>query len=126
MAPPRSAFGAPPQGGAASGPAKPAPRRPLGTIVPGVRGRSPMHPGRFLERHYLKPLAITQTEAARRLGVSRRRINELVQAKRAMSPDTAIRCALAFGLPAAEWLAMQADWDGFQAWQTLRRAQRAA
>ena len=126
MAPPRSAFGAPPQGGAASGPAKPAPRRPLGTTVPGVRWRSPMHPGRFLDRHYLKPLAITQTEAARRLGVSRRRVNELVQAKRAMSPDTAIRCALAFGLPAAEWLAMQADWDGFQAWQTLRRAQRAA
>ena len=69
---------------------------------------------------------MTQTEAARRLGVSRRRINELVQAKRAMSPDTAIRCALAFGLPAGEWLALQAEWDGFQAWKALRRAQRAA
>ena len=99
---------------------------PPGHVPAGVRQREPLHPGRFLDRHYLKPLAITQTEAARRLGVSRRRVNELVQAKRAMSPDTAIRCALAFGLPAAEWLAMQADWDGFQAWQTLRRAQRAA
>ena len=126
MAPPRSAFGAPPQGGAASGPAKPAPRRPLDAHVAGVRQRAPMHPGHFLERHYLKPLAITQTEAARRLGVSRRRVNELVQAKRAMSPDSAIRCALTFGLPAADWLAMQSDWDSFQAWKTLRRTQRAA
>ncbi|HNK18540.1 MAG TPA: HigA family addiction module antitoxin [Piscinibacter sp.] len=99
---------------------------PPGSALPGVRSREPLHPGRFLERHYLKPLAMTQTEAARRLGVSRRRINELVQAKRAMSPDTAIRCALAFGLPAGEWLALPAEWDGFQAWKALRRAQRAA
>ncbi len=46
-------------------------------------------------------------------------------AKRAMSPDTAIRCAQAFGLPAATWLAMQADWDAWQAWHALK-AQRAA
>jgi antitoxin HigA-1 len=116
MTPPRSA---------ASGPAKPDPRRPLDANAAGVRRRAPMHPGRFLARHYLTPLAMTQTEAARRLGVSRRRVNELVQAKRAMSPDTAIRCALAFGLPTADWLAMQAAWDSFQAWKTLRRAQRA-
>jgi addiction module HigA family antidote len=83
----------------------------------------PLHPGRFLERNYLRPLALTQAEAARRLGVSRRRINELVQGKRAMSPDTAIRCAQTFGLPAADWLAMQSAWDAWLAWQTLRRAQ---
>ena len=97
-----------------------------GRVPAGVRQRAPLHPGRFLERHYLKPLAMTQTEAARRLGVSRRRVNELVQGHRAMSPDTAIRCALAFGLPAADWLALQADWDGFQAWKQLRRTRRAA
>ena len=36
-----------------------------GSVLPGVRSREPLHPGRFLERHYLKPLAMTQTEAAR-------------------------------------------------------------
>jgi addiction module HigA family antidote len=86
----------------------------------GVRQRVPVHPGRFLDRHYLKPLGLTQTEAARQLGVSRRRINELVQGKRAMSPDTAIRCAQAFGLPAASWLAMQADWDAWQTWHAWK------
>lgn len=91
----------------------------------GVSRRRPVHPGRFLERHYLKPLAITQTAIAGELGVSRRRINELVQGKRAMSPDTAIRCARRFGLPAADWLAMQAAWDAWQAWHHLRHALRA-
>lgn len=86
----------------------------------GVPQRLPLHPGRFLERHYLRPLALSQTEAARRLGISRRRLNELVQGHRCMTPDTAIRCALAFGLPVGEWLALQARWDSFQTWKQLR------
>ena len=32
---------------------------PPGSVLPGVRSREPLHPGRFLERHYLKPLALT-------------------------------------------------------------------
>jgi addiction module HigA family antidote len=91
----------------------------------GVPLRAPVHPGRFLERHYLAPLALTQTEAARRLGVSRRRVNELVHGRRAMTPDTAIRCAQVFGLPAADWLALQSEWDSYAAWKQLRQAQRA-
>lgn len=101
------------------------PRAPVSAPA-GVPQRVPLHPGRFLERHYLKPLAITQTEAARRLGVSRRRVNELVQGRRAMTPDTAIRCAQVFGLPAADWLAMQSEWDSYAAWKQLRQAQLAA
>lgn len=83
-----------------------------------------MHPGRFLERHYLEPLALTQTEAARRLGVSRRRVNELVHGRRAMTPDTAIRCAQLFGLFAADWLALQSERDSDAAWRQLRLALR--
>ncbi len=89
-------------------------------VPAGVPRRLPLHPGRFLARHYLAPLGITQTEAAKRLGVSRRRVNELVQGHRAMTPDTAIRCAQAFGLPAADWLQMQAAWDSHAAWKALR------
>ncbi len=87
----------------------------------GVPRRAPRHPGRFLERHYLTPLALTQTDAARQLGISRRRLNELIQGHRGMSPDTAIRCALAFGLPVTQWLALQAEWDSYQTWKSLRR-----
>ena len=102
-------------------------RAPLDTPLPGPVGvpvRAPLHPGRFLQRHYLLPLHLTQTDAARLLGVSRRRINELIQGHRSMSPDTAIRCALAFGLPAGQWLALQSDWDSFHTWKTLRRQAR--
>ena len=94
------------------------------TAPAGVPRRAPLHPGRFLQRHYLAPLGVSQSEAARRLGVSRRRLHELVQGQRAMSPDTAIRCTLAFGLPVTRWLALQADWDSYQAWKTLRHAHR--
>ncbi len=92
----------------------------------GVPIRRPMHPGEFLARHYLAPLSLSQSEAARRLGISRRRVHELVTGQRAMSPDTAVRCALAFGLPAPRWLALQAGWDSFHAWRQFRQAQRSA
>ena len=94
---------------------------PLPISAPaGVPHRAPLHPGRFLERHYLEPLAMSQTEAARRLGISRRRLNELIVGRRNMSPDTALRCAMTFGLPANQWLALQAEWDSYHAWKTLR------
>lgn len=100
----------------------PSAHPPAAGNPPGVPRRAPLHPGRFLQRHYLGPLAISQSEAARRLGMSRRRVHELVQGQRGMSPDTAIRCALAFGLPVTRWLGLQADWDSYHAWQALRRA----
>jgi len=97
--------------------------RTIAFIAPvGVPTRQPVHPGRFLERHFLQPMALSQTRAARLLGVSRRRINELIQGHRAMSADTAIRCALAFGVRADFWLALQAHWDCFHTWRRLRRS----
>jgi addiction module HigA family antidote len=97
--------------------------RTLSFIAPsGVPTRQPVHPGRFLERHFLHPMALSQTKAARLLGVSRRRLNELIQGHRAMSADTAIRCAMAFGVRADFWLALQAHWDCFHAWRTLRQS----
>jgi addiction module HigA family antidote len=65
-------------------------------------------------------MGLSQSEAARRLGVSRRRLHELVQGQRDMTPDTAIRCALVFRSDANFWLALQAAWDGFHAWKQLR------
>jgi len=97
--------------------------RTMAFIAPiGVPTRQPVHPGRFLERHFLRPMALSQTKAAGLLGVSRRRLNELIQGHRAMSADTAIRCAMAFGVRADFWLALQAHWDCFHVWRTVRQS----
>lgn len=87
---------------------------------PGVPPRAPWHPGHFLNRNYLAPLGLSQTDAAHLLGVSRRRLHELVQGQRSMTPDTAIRCALVFQSDATFWLTLQAAWDSFHAWKLLR------
>lgn len=86
----------------------------------GVPLRCPPHPGRFLARHFLRPLSLSQTEAARLLGVSRRRLNEIIQGHRGITPDTAIRCAMVFGTDVLFWLALQSRWDSFHAWKHLR------
>lgn len=84
--------------------------------------RAPLHPGQFLESRYLRPLGMSQTALGTALGISRRRVNELVQGRRGITPDTAIRLALHFGGDAAFWIAMQAAWDMHQAWRALREA----
>lgn len=88
----------------------------------GVPLRSPQHPGRFLEKNFLQPLSLSQTDAARLMGVSRRRLNEIVQGHRGITPDTAIRCAVVFGTDALFWLALQSRWDSFHAWKSLRQS----
>lgn len=89
-------------------------------LPPGVPVRAPWHPGRFLRCNYLTPLGLSQTEAARLLGVSRRRLHEIVHGQRGITADTAIRCALVFGTDAAFWLALQSAWDSFHSWKLLR------
>ena len=87
----------------------------------GVPLRVPQHPGRVLDRLCFKPLALTQGQAAKLLGVSRRRLNEIVVGRRGLSADTALRCAMAFGLDAGFLMALQARWDSFEAWQAWRQ-----
>jgi addiction module HigA family antidote len=105
----------------------PLPSRPhwlvAASAIPpqGVPVRAPLHPGRLLAHTCLAPLALSQSEAARLLGLSRRRLHELVHGQRAMSPDTAIRCAGLFRIDASFWLAQQAAWDSFHAWKRLSR-----
>jgi addiction module HigA family antidote len=88
--------------------------KPAGSLRPGslaASTRRPPNPGQFLETRYLRPLAITQTELAEALGVSRRRVNELVNGRRAITPDTAVRLAMYFGNDAAFWMHLQVAWD---------------
>jgi addiction module HigA family antidote len=84
-----------------------------------LAGRAPPHPGQFLDTRYLKPLNISQTALAQALGISRRRVNELVNGRRAITADTAVRLAMYFGNDAAFWMHLQVAWDMHAA---LRRA----
>jgi len=74
-----------------------------------------IHPGEVLFEEFLKPMEISQNRLARTMGVPPRRINEIVHGKRAITADTAIRLALAFGTSEQFWMGLQADYDLEQA-----------
>ena len=77
-----------------------------------------VHPGEVLLEEFLRPLGISQNRLARDLKVPPRRVNEIVLAKRAITPDTALRLARYFGTAERFWLGLQLDYD-------LEEAQRA-
>jgi len=68
-------------------------------------------PGELLLEEFLKPLGISQLAAARRLGISLNRLNEIVLAKRAITTDTALRLARLFKTSPQFWVRLQGDWD---------------
>ncbi len=84
-----------------------------------VARRTPVHPGHFLETRFLKPLHITQQGLAKALGISRRRVNELIRGHRGITADTAVRLAIYFGNDAAFWMQLQTDWDLHEAAKRL-------
>jgi addiction module HigA family antidote len=73
----------------------------------------------------LRPLAISQTELAAALGVSRRRVNELINGRRGITPDTAVRLALYFRNDAEFWMHLQVAWDMRNAVRNAVRSVRA-
>jgi len=88
--------------------------------LPDVGNRKPPHPGHFLETRFLKPIGLNQAEFAQRLGVSRRRVNELLRGRRGITLDTAVRLARFFGNDAEFWMRLQLTWDLHAARQKLR------
>lgn len=87
-----------------------------------LSSRKPEHPGIFLERCYLKPLKISQSELARILGVSRRRVHEIIKGQRAISADTAIRLARHFRTTPMFWLEKQQLWELYDASRRFTKA----
>ncbi|MCL4866512.1 MAG: HigA family addiction module antidote protein [Gemmatimonadales bacterium] len=77
----------------------------------------PTHPGEMLLEEFLKPMGITQSAFALQLGVSFPRLNEVINARRSVTPDTALRLAQVTGMSADFWLGLQQDWD---LWHALR------
>ncbi|MEG0821140.1 MAG: HigA family addiction module antitoxin [Burkholderiaceae bacterium] len=96
--------------------ARPLPRWPSSRRAP--------HPGQFLDSRYLQPLGISQTELAQALDISRRRVNELINGRRAITPDTALRLAVFFGNEPEFWMHLQVAWDMHDAVRRLRNPVR--
>jgi addiction module HigA family antidote len=71
----------------------------------------PIHPGEILLEEFLEPMGISQYRLAKDIGVPPRRINEIVQGKRAVSVDTALRLSRYFGLSERFWLNLQTRYD---------------
>jgi addiction module HigA family antidote len=77
--------------------------------------KNPPHPGRIAQQECLEPLGLTVTGAAKALGVSRNAVSELVNGRRGISPEMAIRLSKAFGSAAEVSAGLQLDYDMAQA-----------
>jgi antitoxin HigA-1 len=73
--------------------------------------KDPPHPGGFVLRQCIQPLGVTITQAAAALGVTRTTLSELVNEKRGISPEMAVRLSKVFGGSAESWLVQQAQYD---------------
>jgi addiction module HigA family antidote len=71
----------------------------------------PIHPGEILLEEFLKPMGLSQNRLANDIGVSPRRINEIVHGKRSITADTALRLAHYFKMSPQFWLGLQMDYD---------------
>ena len=71
----------------------------------------PIHPGEILLEEFLKPMDLSQNSLAMDIHVPARRINEIVQGKRRITADTALRLGRFFGNSPQFWLGLQMDYD---------------
>jgi len=81
--------------------------------------KTPSHPGEVLRELYLDPLGLSSIALARRLHVPRTRIERLVREETAVTADTAMRLAKAFGTTPEYWMNLQRAWDLARARDTV-------
>lgn len=77
--------------------------------------RAPTHPGEMLLEEFLNPMGLTQRELADGIHVPYQRVNELVNARRGVTPATALRLAKFFGTSPDVWMNLQLRWDLYHA-----------
>ena len=83
--------------------------------------KNPPHPGLSVRYDCLEPLELSVTEAARKLGVSRKQLSDIVNGHSGISREMAIRLDKAFGGGADTWLRLQAAYDLARARKTANR-----
>jgi antitoxin HigA-1 len=84
--------------------------------------RPPTAPGEMLLEEFLKPMEMTQTELARRMGVPIQRVNTLINGKRGVTAETALLLAKIFKNSPQFWMGLQMDWDLWHAERKIKSA----
>jgi addiction module HigA family antidote len=87
------------------------------------QNRRPITPGQVLREDYVEPLALKQDELATALGVHRTTINELLNDKRAVTPEMALRLGHAFNTSAEYWMNLQTAVDLYDALHSDARSE---
>lgn len=83
----------------------------------GIRMKRPTHPGGFVKSEVIEPLALSVTDAAKALGVTRPALSGFLNERVALSPEMALRIEKAFGVPMDTLMRMQNSYDIAQARQ---------
>ena len=76
-----------------------------------IKNPAPMHPGRVLSEVFMRDHHLNQSQLAEVIGCTPRKINEIVNGKRGISPAFAIDLERVFGVSAEMWVRVQADYD---------------
>jgi addiction module HigA family antidote len=76
-----------------------------------IKNLNPLHPGEVLNEVYMKEMNLNQSKLAELCDCSPRKINEIVNGKRGISPEFAIDLEKAIGTTAEMWVKMQAEFD---------------
>jgi len=80
-----------------------------------------IHPGEILLEEFLRPMGISQYRLAKDMSVPQRRISEIVQGKRSITADTALRLGRFFAMEAPFWLNLQSRYDLLRAEAALEK-----
>lgn len=80
-----------------------------------LRNQSPSHPGEILNEIYLSQLNWSQTRLAEEIGCAHRKVNEIINGKRSISPEFALDLENVLGTEAEMWVRLQAEFDLSQA-----------
>jgi addiction module HigA family antidote len=78
-------------------------------------------PGEILIEEFLLPMGITQYRLAKEIGVSQRRISEIIAGNRSVTADTGLRLSKFFGMSEGFWIGLQADYDAAQVKEKLSK-----
>jgi addiction module HigA family antidote len=81
--------------------------------------RCPTHPGELLREDILPAIKLGKSELAQALGISRQHLYDILNEKKPVSPEVAVRLGKAFGDGAGVWLRMQAAYDAWRAEQSV-------
>jgi addiction module HigA family antidote len=85
------------------------------SVAPKKSRRAPVSPGEFLIEEFLKPMGMTQVTFAEAIGISKAYLSDIVNGRRGISADMAMRFEAALGMEASFWLRAQAELDLYQA-----------